>query len=232
MFPAARDQVSLKRLPWTKERFDYAVRQLRRYGKQRVYDEMKTVGLVSDAVIRVDDAAPFNVFAYMAAGKVYNRECDSIFNTVNASPDWFVARGLEENEAQWENPELLWSTGRAAMSRTHKFICSTKRDWRMVNVSLAAAFMPVDEFKQLIDDLWFECRRYAGLCGLKSAGFFIHPLGYCSVYSWHTHVIDLAHVGPSYHAQWYKNMPLQLIVEWAHDMNGETDYHWSDRFVD
>ena len=187
-----------------------AVTALHLYGIERLYGDMERAGLACDGLLRVDDDARFNAFARMAAGVTPNRaEAESTLLGDEASR-WFVARGLPENEAHWADPLPPWSTGQAAMSATHRFICPRSLDWRLCNVVVALATMPRAEMVDTTRSLRRAVDNLSDGLGLNQRAAYLHPLGLCSVYSWHTHVIDLGQTGLSFEAQRHKNLPLPI----------------------
>ena len=77
-----------------------------------------------------------------------------------------------------------------------------------------------------------EKSRRAPLCSSaelrwsENVGLFFHCYGHNSVNSLHLHVIDMDYIGPSFHSQEFKNLPLEEVLKvlqedawsaWEHD---------------
>jgi len=140
---------------------------------------------------------------------------------------YIVANNLPANDAHWDSDDPAW-VGKASMSKHHRFLIRRNLHWRWFN---ALVFGMLDEndmvyphgqcCREAVAELnMMKDAALAWVAGVRSeegwsenVGLFFHCYGHNSVNSLHLHVIDMDYIGPSFHSQEFKNLPLEEVLK-------------------
>jgi len=190
-------------------------------GTNHLREELVCSGFVDDASGQLTTGMrPFNIFARVAAGEmVQPGMADEQQFLGEFAKDFVVCSNLPANDAHWDSQESEW-VGKASMSRRHRFLTTKNLKWHWFNV-LSFGLSTKDGGATAQEALEFvEAMKRAALTYVEHAdgwsnqvGLFFHVFGHNSVNSLHMHILDMAHLGPTFWKYEYKNCPIDAIVK-------------------
>lgn len=199
----------------TAEEFATVRAMLRRYGVDRLLEDMIDLGFVDeDNHMLTTGMKPFNVFARIGSGTMNQESMQADQALLGNHQDKFViACNRPECDDNWESADPAW-LGKASMAKHHRFITTKNLHWSWFN---CLVFGMVGNLREAVD--WLEELQEAAQSYVsqkegwpQNVGFFFHVYNLSSVNSLHLHIVDMDHVGPTFHKMSHKNLALADVV--------------------
>mmetsp|Transcript_111803 Transcript_111803/g.315805 ORF Transcript_111803/g.315805 Transcript_111803/m.315805 type:complete len:722 (-) Transcript_111803:60-2225(-) len=191
-------------------------------GISSLYEELFRYGFVDDKTKKLTTgAAPFNIFARIAAGVTTQPGMEKEQEYLGPFADTFmVCCNRPENDEHWDSEDPAW-IGKASMSRKHRFLIIKDLHWQWFNplsfglvasgdggASISEAIAMVNAMKEAALHYATAHPRWS-----QKIGLFFHVFGHCSVNSLHLHMLDMEEVGPSFWKLDFKNCPLDAVLK-------------------
>lgn len=206
---------------------------LEKYGINNFIDDMKHLGWITEDNKISDNDKPFNPFARMITGKLIppygmtllenagpHKHCHVSSDIIEETTRYFIAKNKPEFDLHWNDFDDAW-IGKASMSRFHQFLIPKSLDIKYFNAlffgfDLGRNIRTLESIRNAINeliDMIDIATKYANYHSITNVGLFFHCYPFNSVHLLHMHILDMDHLGPTYHKLLYNNMSAYSILE-------------------
>jgi len=191
--------------------------ELKRYGIEKFETEMTSAGVFGNGKI-LPSSKPFNAFARILSGDLipaYPLDLLERRGLEKYTSEFLLAKNKPELDEAWKNP-VEEGKPMASMSLHHEFLIPRDPNWKLFNVLTIGIDCSIDELEKFIillermREVSLASARYEGWS--ENIGLFFHCFPLNSIHTLHMHIVDLDNLGPSFHSQQNKNLPLDDIL--------------------
>lgn len=213
-------EISGRRFPQlhTAQQFLDSRELFRRYGLDRLRSEMVESGHVDyETGALTLDMQPFNVFARIASGVHHQLTMTHEQDFLGPYQEKYViACNKVEADENWASDDPAW-VGKASMSKRHVFLLTKDTQWEWFNVltvgMCSGLRRGVEVLKEMREAALQWLREKEGWPTLDRIGLYLHVYTHLSVKAMHMHIVDMDHLGPTFHRHAHKNLPIDAAIE-------------------
>jgi hypothetical protein len=190
-------------------------RRLRHFGIDQLLSELVEQGYVDRESSKLTlGMQPFNIFARLAGG-VQTQDSMTEENAMlgKFQEEFLLVCNRPENGDMWQSSDPAW-LGKASMSKRHRFLTLRDLDWEWFNVLTFGLVSGPQKALRILNDM-----KAAAELWLKSqtdwsdwVGLFLHVHAHSSVHSFHLHIVDMNHLGPTWDHLCHKNLKIDDAI--------------------
>jgi len=190
-------------------------------GAIAICDELQVAGCLDGVAGMLSTDRPSQIFARIAAGEVIQENMDKEQSALGEYQDRFqICCNRIENDLHWDSTDPKW-VEKSSMARRHRFLTVKDLHWQWFNALVfglappEVGGVPCQEAFARVEAMKAAALHYARQVGGWSdqIGLYVNVFGHNSVNCLFIHILDMAHLGPSFEHFAYKNLSLDLVLQ-------------------